>query len=259
MPADVVGQLRIDLRVFRKSGHGVLGVVEGDADSHWRSEPVRLELELRDRAEVSASAVEGPEEIGVLRLARPDDLTRGGHELERQEVVAGQPVLAREPADAASEGKAANAGLGDDAGRNDEAVLGRCCVDVAQKGSALHSGDAAVRVHVDPTHPGEIDREAAVGKGLARDAVPAASHRNLEAVTARQHYRRDHVRGGRAARDDRRFLVDHRVPDGPGFVVAGLPSHHDVAGEGPAELRCEGCRRPLVENGFRHSPHLEYG
>jgi len=61
-------------------------------------------------------AVEGPEEIGVLRLADSD-------ELEGQEVVAREGALAREPADATAERDAADAGFGDDAGGHDHPVL----------------------------------------------------------------------------------------------------------------------------------------
>src|ERR1700686_1504882 len=34
--------------------------------------------------------------------------------------------------------------------------------------------------------------------------------------------------------------VHHRVPDGPRLVIFGLAGGHEIAGEGPAELLCEG-------------------
>ena len=74
VPADVVGQLGIDLRVLGKRLNRVLGVVEGDANPHLGSELVGLELELGDGAEVAAATVQGPEEVGVLGLAGGDDL-----------------------------------------------------------------------------------------------------------------------------------------------------------------------------------------
>ena len=68
------GQLGIDLRVLGKRLNRVLGVVEGDANPHLGPELVGLELEFGDGAEVAATTVEGPEEVGMFGLAGGDDL-----------------------------------------------------------------------------------------------------------------------------------------------------------------------------------------
>ena len=84
-----------------------------------------------------------------------------------------------------------------------------------------------------------------------------APHRYLEVVAASQPHGRDHILCRRTSGDDDGFLVDHRVPDGPGVVISGLPSDQDIAGEGPTELFRECSRRPLIEDCFRHRHHLE--
>ena len=47
------------------------------------------ELEFGDDAEVAAAAAQSPIEIGVLRLARLDDVAIRRHHLERHDVVTG--------------------------------------------------------------------------------------------------------------------------------------------------------------------------
>src|SRR5205814_6228379 len=102
-----------------------------DSDPHLWSEAMSLELELGHGAEVPASSMQCPEEIGVLGFAGPDDFAGGGHELERLEVVARQAVLAGEPADASPERQAPHARFRDDAGRHDQAMPRGRRVDVA--------------------------------------------------------------------------------------------------------------------------------
>src|SRR6266550_2626702 len=199
-----------------------------------------LELELGDGAEVPAAAVKGPEEIGMVSRARPDDLAAGGDDLERAKVVAGQAVLAREPADASAERKATHAGFGDDSGRDDEAVLGGRGVDVAQQAASLGPDHVLAGMHLDRPHAGEVDRESAVRNRLARHAVAAATHGDLEAVAARQVDGRYDILGRGAASNDSRPLGDHRVPDRPGLVVCGLTRDEDLACKGPPELFRDG-------------------
>ena len=112
-------------------------------------------------------------------------------------------------------------------------------------------------VDLNPAHARQVDRQASIGEGLAGHAVAATSHGDLEAVVARGVDRADDVLCRGAARDDRRLLVDHRVPEGPRLVVARLPERQNVAGERLLELTHQAGRGRLVDNRLGHSPHLK--
>ena len=83
---------------------------------------VEPELEAGHDAEVAATAAHGPEQVGVLGLARRDDAAVGGDDLDRHEGVDGQAVLAGEPADAATQGQAGDADAARVAERGRQAV-----------------------------------------------------------------------------------------------------------------------------------------
>src|SRR5438067_9730615 len=150
MPAHAVRKLGIDLRVLRERCGCILWMVQRDSDPHLWSEAMSLELELGHGAEVPASSMQCPEEIGVLGFAGPDDFAGGGHELERLEVVARQAVLAGEPADASPERQAPQARFRDDAGRDDQAILRARGGDVAQPTDSLDPHQFVAAVYLKP-------------------------------------------------------------------------------------------------------------
>ena len=83
---------------------------------------IEAELEAGHDAEVAAAAADGPEQVGVLLLARGDEPALGGDDLDRDERIDGQAVLAHQPADAATERQA---GQADAAGVAERASRGR--------------------------------------------------------------------------------------------------------------------------------------
>src|SRR2546430_5265911 len=70
---------------------------------HLRPQGVEPELELGDDPEVAAAAANAPEEVGVLILARLDELTVGGDQIDGEQLIDREAVLAHHPADAAAE------------------------------------------------------------------------------------------------------------------------------------------------------------
>jgi hypothetical protein len=161
----------------------------------------------------------GPRSCSVLVLARGDDATVGGHDLRGEEVVAREPVLGRDPGVAAAEREAADAGRGHATARGRQAEQLRLAVELAPQHACVRTCDAGGRVDVDALHAGQVDEDAVVADPLARDAVPAAADRQRQPALARERDRVDHVRNARAARDQRRPLVDHGVVDGARVVV----------------------------------------
>src|SRR5262249_57026623 len=72
---------------------------------HSGAERMELELEGRDDAEVAAPSPKTPEQIGILLLARDDELAVGGDDVARAQIVDRQAELAHEVADAAAQGQ----------------------------------------------------------------------------------------------------------------------------------------------------------
>jgi hypothetical protein len=66
---------------------------------------VEPELGLRDDPEVAAATAKPPEQLGVLILARADDLAGRGDELGSDQVVAGEAALRGQVADPSSKGE----------------------------------------------------------------------------------------------------------------------------------------------------------
>ena len=130
-----------------------------------------------------------------------------------------ETVLAAKPAEAAGKGQAA------DAGRRNHAA-GRCqsmdlglAVKVAPRGATLDPGAPRLGIDVDRVHGRQIDKNAAVARSAARGVVAAAAHCRQQSVLAGEIDCVDDVGGAAASRDERRFLVEHAVPDLPRTVV----------------------------------------
>ena len=189
-------------------------------------EPV---LERGHDAEAAAASAKRPEELLVLGLARGEHVSVRGDDLERDEVVRGQPVLAAEPADPAREREPGDARLRDDAERSREAVLLRCGVELAERDAAAGSGRARGGIDLDRLQLAEIEHEPAVGERVAGDAVAASAHRDGEPLLARETDRDRDVLGARDADDAGRAPIDHPVPERARLVVARASGRQHVA------------------------------
>ena len=110
---------------------------------------MRLELEARHDAEVAAAAAQGPEEVGMLRRARPHLLSVGEHDVDRAQRVDREAVPPHQPADPAAERQPADARVRDLAGRDREAVLLRRGVELAEQGAAPDPDDRVLGVDLD--------------------------------------------------------------------------------------------------------------
>ena len=137
-----------------------------------RAHRVKAKLELGDDPEVSAAAAQAPEEVGVLGLARLDELAPGGDEVDGEELVDRQPVLSMEPAEAAAERQAGDAGVGDDPARRRQPERLGLAVELAPEHAGLDPRRARLRVDADPLHRPQVDDDAAVADREARIAVP---------------------------------------------------------------------------------------
>ena len=98
----------------------------------------------------------------------------------------------------------------------------RFAVHIAEQATRLRVGDPALGVHPYAAHEGQVEHQRAVGRGQARDVVPATFDAEQEVVVARELHARDHVGAAEAARDGDGPSIDHGVPNGSGLFVAGL-------------------------------------
>lgn len=197
---------------------------------------MQAELQSRRDAEVTASAAERPEEIGVLVGACANHGPGRRDELRSDEVVARQAVLRGQVADAAAEAQPAHTGGADDAPGSDEAEgLGRR-VEVEPRRAAAGAGDPCVAVHFHRAHQGEVDHEPAVTDAVSGGIVPASAHGHLELVRPCEIEGGRDIAGSDATRDHRRPAVDESVEAAACRVVLGIGRADEAAGQRTPQL-----------------------
>ena len=192
----------------RQRGHGRRRVADREVELDAQragAGVVQPELELGHHAEVPAAAAQPPEQLGVLVRRGAHDVAARGHDLARDQVVAGQAVLAGEPAHAATQGETADPGVRDVAGRRGQAVRLGGRVERPQQGAALHPRASALHVDAHRTHRRQVDHQPALGHRQPDHAVSTAADPDLQPLVAGLLRSRPRRRGapgsGRPARD----------------------------------------------------------
>ena len=111
----------------------------------------------------------------------------------------------------------------------------RFAIEIAEQATTLGARHACDRIHKHAPHRGEIDHQSAVANREAGDVVPAALHRERQALRPRKIHAGDDVADADAARDERGPPIDHAVPDRARFVIARLAGSE----KGSAQLRLQ--------------------
>ena len=160
----------------------------------------------------------------------------GGHEREREEVVARRAELTGQEADAAAERLAADPDRRARPGRNRDLVLPEPDVDVdqlcARPDDRLVPGPGG---HLG--HPGHVHHDPAGHRGVAAVAVAATAGRYADPVPTRPGQGLRDVRGGLAVHDgERPVRVEARVVEPARRVVAGARAADDRACDLPLQL-----------------------
>ena len=192
---------------------------------------MRLELERRGDPEVAAAAAQAPEQFGLGVRADLEHVTVGGDELDRRQVVDRHAEAAHQPPDPTAQRQPGDTGRRDHAAGRRQAVLVRHPVVLVPRRTALHPGPPPGRVDVAAPHRCQIDHHAALGDGLAGDAVPATASRDLEPLRAGEAHRVHDVGRVGAPGDKRRSLVDVTIVNGPHRVVASVIRPDELPGE----------------------------
>ena len=189
-------------------------------------------LERGHDPEVAAAAAQAPEQVGVLVLARAQQVAVDGHDVGGQQVVDRGAVAAHQPADPAAEREAGDARVGDDAADRGQAVFLRGGVEVAPQDTGSGASGPRFGVQLDRAHRRQVDHEAVVVDAQARDAVAAAADGDREVALAGEPERGGHVGGARGAGDQRGPAVDRAVPDLAGLVVVVVAGAQQLTLEG---------------------------
>jgi hypothetical protein len=255
-PAQVLGQLRSDgqrphdrhgAELVGRGGDGVAparehagGVLDrvGDVEREdLGPERVQGQLERGCDAEVAAAAADRPVQVGVLIGAGADSPAVGEDELGGDEVVDRHPVQPALGGHATAQREPGHAGLRHDAAGRREPERLRDAIHVGPGGPALHVHGAPRVVDPDRAHRREVDDDAVVDDGGARDVVSAAADGERELLRGGEADGVGDVFGVRAADDHGGALVDHAVPDPACGLVRGVVRGDDVAGEALGERR----------------------
>ena len=168
-------------------------VEEQQPGEHLGPDRMELERERGRDAEVAAAAVQRPEQVRVLVRAGGDPRPVGGHQLDRDEVVAGEAVLALQPARPAAEREPGDAGGRHPPAGGREPVLLRGAVELGPRAAGSDARGARLGIDLDLVHRPHVDHEAAVVQRHARDRVAARPHGDLQIPVAAEAQRRDHV------------------------------------------------------------------
>ena len=144
-------------------------------------------------------------------------------------MVARQPIAAHQVAQATTQCEAGDAGGWHQAAIRSEPHFLRRRIEFAPQNSAAGASAMTVPVDLDALHRGEIDDQAVVTGGVARNVVRPSPNSYGDSVLDRESNRRKHVVRVDTADDPEGSLVDHPVPDSPRRFIVGVLSQDDLA------------------------------
>ncbi len=221
------------------------------------------QLKLCNYAEVAATAMQPPEQVRVLGLARGDHPAIGGHDARRDQVVAGQPVHPLEPAAAAAKNESGHpSGRHTAAGGCQPVFLG-CSVQLTPGDARSNPSGTRDRVDLDLPHRAEVEEQAVVDGGVPSDGMAASPGRERQPCGLHKQDRRYNVAVARGPGDRRGPAVEHGVEDDAGLaVLIAVGGRQDLAREGRAQRAEVGGgsqRLPLVGRGSQRLPLVGRG
>jgi len=206
-------------------------------------------FEGRDDAEVSPTAAHPPEEIRILGGTDRQELAIRSDDIDAEEVITGEPVFACQPAQAPAQRQTRDPRRGVRAASGGETKRLRFVIEFSPCDPALSTGRAPEGINTDALHPRQVNHEAALTHRVASDVVAPATHGHQQVVSTGEVHRVDDVRHARTPRKQRRFPVDHAIPDLAGVLIASLPR---------TQQRAPQPRVEVVDGGFLEDSFLEH-
>src|SRR3989440_6065791 len=172
------------------------------------------EGEVDDDAEVPAAAAESPEEVGVLLLARRDDIAVSRDHCGTEQVVERESVRRRQVPDAAAQRQAGNARVTEGSARRCESMALTGRVEVLPERAAAAPRRPGLRIDDDLAHQTQVDDKTPVADAMTGDAVTAAAYGHRQTTFARELESRDDIIDIERPRDQLRVPFDHPVERG---------------------------------------------
>src|SRR5215472_6753546 len=108
------------------------------------------------------------------------NLAVSGHQLNTDQIVAGETKSPRQPAESAPKCQARYAGIRDLSERGRQRLLLGCSVDVAAPCAARRAGRLSIRMHGYRTHGRQVDHQSAIARRVSGETVSAAAHREQQ-------------------------------------------------------------------------------
>src|SRR5690606_21737677 len=126
------------------------------------SDWMRLEQEAGYHTKVTPATANGPEQVGLLVLAGPDEAAIRQDDVGLEQVVDREPIFAREVSRSAPQGKPAYTRCRDDTERYGQAKGMRGVIDVAGRTTPIDTYSRGSRIHVNAPHRRQIDHQPIV-------------------------------------------------------------------------------------------------
>ena len=178
------------------------------------------ELERGDDPEIPAAPAQAPEEVAILLLARGDEPAIRGHQIDRDEVVAGEAVAAHQPAKPAAQRQARHPRARDDTTRRREAKSVGLVVEFTPENPGFGSRHAGGGIDTDALHRRKVDHQPATADGVAGDIVSTATHGQHKTGLAGEGDSPANISEACAAGDQGRAMVDHPIVYRANIIVA---------------------------------------
>ena len=215
-----------DMQQFRKM---LCRVGEGARENFANGmQPI---LERSSDPEVSASAANGPEEIGIGVAAYLELPSVNRYDVSREKVVARRTEHGHQDPFAAAEGETRNSYIGATAHRRGQAEWLHRLVEIAYQRACLRVGDALLFVDFDSLHCGEIDYDAAIAHAESGAAMAAAAYCHRYILSLGKVERAYNVIRTGAAHDQRRVAIKCTIEDQACRFIVRLRCCNDAAGD----------------------------
>ena len=149
-----------EVAVGPKDLRGVLQGIDNLPTQYLRTHRVEQEIKGSGDAEISATSLDPPKEIGVFGCTGPNNLTGSSHDLSREQVVNGQPVGTGEVARSSSQHVTRHSDGGYSSSCPRESKFLGLAIHFTPGRPRLDSGNPLVPIDRYAIHPGEVDEHA---------------------------------------------------------------------------------------------------
>src|SRR5262245_23166138 len=192
---------------------------------------MQAEFEARDDSEIAAAPTECPEQVGILLFAGASHLTIGGDHICADQIIDRHPELSRGPPETTTQGEPGDACGRIDADRSCQTKGLGLAIEVTESCPRLDPSGSRCSIDPNGSHLREIDQQSSISDGFSRDVVSCSTNGNEEIVLPSKAHRLNDIRGAGATHHKTGALVDTRIPDCSGLIVAGVAGQENLTAQ----------------------------